>query len=531
MEEQFNSWNNIYGNGDDGKKTEENTVDTGSENKVEQTDAPQTNPYGTIYQKSYNMNADNMNANNMNSNNINQSNINQNHMNQGYMPHNGMPHNGIPQDGMPHNGMPHNGMPQNTKNKKKGSFGVTLAKTAAIALTFGLVSGTVFTGINAAGNLLFDNNSVESDSRNSTSKKEETNKEVEYNPTDGQLSQTVSGNATDLTDVSAIVNEVMPSVVAITNTAKVTYRSFWGQTYSEDAQSCGSGFIIDQTEDYIYIATNNHVVADAESLTVQFVDEQVVEAEIRGTDPADDLAVVQVKVKDIPEDTLSAIKVATIANEDEISVGSAAIAIGNALGYGQSVTTGVISALGRSVTTSDSSSGQTVTNSNLIQTDAAINPGNSGGALLNSNGKVIGINSVKYASTEVEGIGYAIPITDALPILETIINDGEYTNTQSAYLGIQGLDVSSEMAAYNIPTGVYVTSVYDGSGAANAGIQEGDIITKIDKTPISTMSELQSYLSKCSAGDTIKVTIQRQQGRGYQEAEVEVTLSSADELK
>ena len=379
---------------------------------------------------------------------------------------------------------------------------------------------------------MFDNNSVESDSRNSTSKKEETNKEVEYNPTDGQLSQTVSGNATDLTDVSAIVNEVMPSVVAITNTAKVTYRSFWGQTYSEDAQSCGSGFIIDQTEDYIYIATNNHVVADAESLTVQFVDEQVVEAEIRGTDPADDLAVVQVKVKDIPEDTLSAIKVATIANEDEISVGSAAIAIGNALGYGQSVTTGVISALGRSVTTSDSSSGQTVTNSNLIQTDAAINPGNSGGALLNKEGEVIGINSVKYASTEVEGIGYAIPIAYAKPIFESLIKDGEYVNTQTAYLGIQGGDVTSDVeSAYKIPIGVYVSSVIEGCGAQKAGIVQGDIIVKFDGKKISSMSELQSVLSSYKAGDKVKVVYARQNGNGYEESEVEVKLSSAKDMK
>ncbi|MEE1027674.1 MAG: trypsin-like peptidase domain-containing protein [Agathobacter sp.] len=547
MEEQFNSWNNIYGNGDKDEKTENsneqvndsqvnnnqvnnNQVNDNQNNDEQinngqinngQTNSDQINPYGTIYQQSYHMNQNSYNQNNSGYNQYSGG-LNSNMQNQNMNNANGQ------------NVNRHN---PNRPDKTAGnnSFGKTLAKTAAIALTFGLVSGTVFTGVNAAGSKMLGIDSAVESSSNSASKdssKGTSSKDtIDYNPTSGQISQTATGSAGDLVDVSGIVNEVMPSIVAITNTATVTMRDFWGQSYSKNSESCGSGFIIDQTDEYIYIATNNHVVADSESIKVQFVDEKVVEAEIRGTDPSDDLAIVQVKVKDIPEETLGVIKVATLAEEDEIAVGGAAIAIGNALGYGQSVTTGVISALGRSVTTQDSSTGEVVTNSNLIQTDAAINPGNSGGALLNSQGKVIGINSVKYASTEVEGIGYAIPVTDALPILETIIKEGKYENTQTAYLGISGRDVSSEMAAYNIPIGVYVSSVYEGTGADKAGIQQGDIITKIDDTKITTMLELQSYLSKHSAGETITVTIQRQDGRGYQEAELEVTLSAVDELK
>ena len=238
----------------------------------------------------------------------------------------------------------------------------------------------------------------------------------------------------------------MPSIVAITNTGTVTYNSFFGKQ-SQQSQSCGSGIIVSEDDDYLYIATNNHVVADSEELTVQFDDDSVVKAEIRGTDPDDDLAVVRVKKADLGKDTYSNIKIATIGDSESVAVGSPAIAIGNALGYGQSVTTGIVSALNRTVTTQDSQTGETVTNNKLIQTDAAINPGNSGGALLNENGEVIGINSVKYSSTDVEGIGYAIPMSVAKPIIESLIQDGKYTNENQAYLGIKGGDVSSEMVA------------------------------------------------------------------------------------
>ena len=400
--------------------------------------------------------------------------------------------------------------------RKPGAFGPFAAKTVAAALIFGLVGGGVFTGVSYVGTRAISNSSTASAKLTTT--------------TSGGTKQKSSGDAKDLTDVSSVVDEVMPSIVAITNTGTVTYNSFFGKK-SQQSQSCGSGIIVSEDDDYLYIATNNHVVADSEELTVQFDDDSVVKAEIRGTDPDDDLAVVRVKKSDLGKDTYSNIKIATIGDSDSVVVGSPAIAIGNALGYGQSVTTGIVSALNRTVTTQDSQTGETVTNNKLIQTDAAINPGNSGGALLNENGEVIGINSVKYSSTEVEGIGYAIPMSVAKPIIESLIQDGKYTNENQAHLGIKGGDVSSEMVAYGFPQGVYVSSVSAGSGAANAGLQEGDIITAIDSTKISSMTELQSALKSYQAGDKVTLTVARQSGRQYEESKVEVTLSSAKDIQ
>lgn len=400
--------------------------------------------------------------------------------------------------------------------RKPGAFGPFAAKTVAAALIFGLVGGGVFTGVSYIGTRAISNPSTASAKLTTT--------------TSSGTKQTSSGDAKDLTDVSSVVDEVMPSIVAITNTGTVTYNSFFGKK-SQQSQSCGSGIIVSEDDDYLYIATNNHVVADSEELTVQFDDDSVVKAEIRGTDPDDDLAVVRVKKSDLGKDTYSNIKIATIGDSDSVAVGSPAIAIGNALGYGQSVTTGIVSALNRTVTTQDSQTGETVTNNNLIQTDAAINPGNSGGALLNENGEVIGINSVKYSSTDVEGIGYAIPMSVAKPIIESLIQDGKYTNENQAYLGIKGGDVSSEMVAYGFPQGVYVSSVSAGSGAANAGLQEGDIITAVDSTKISSMTELQSALKSYKAGDKVTLTVARQSGRQYEESKVEVTLSSAKDIQ
>lgn len=400
--------------------------------------------------------------------------------------------------------------------RKPGAFGPFAAKTVAAALIFGLVGGGVFTGVSYIGTRAVSNSSTASAKLTTT--------------TSGGTKQTSSGDAKDLTDVSSVVDEVMPSIVAITNTGTVTYNSFFGKQ-SQQSQSCGSGIIVSEDDDYLYIATNNHVVADSDELTVQFDDDSVVKAEIRGTDPDDDLAVVRVKKSDLGKDTYSNIKIASIGDSDGVAVGSPAIAIGNALGYGQSVTTGIVSALNRTVTTQDSQTGETVTNNKLIQTDAAINPGNSGGALLNENGEVIGINSVKYSSTEVEGIGYAIPMSVAKPIIESLIQDGKYTNENQAYLGIKGGDVSSDMVAYGFPQGVYVSSVSTGSGAANAGLQEGDIITAIDSTKISSMTELQSALKSYKAGDKVTLTVARQSGRQYEESKVEVTLSSAKDIQ
>lgn len=400
------------------------------------------------------------------------------------------------------------GMPKKERKKRdKNSLGMLVAKGAAVALVFGLVAGSVFTGVSYAGSKLIGTTK----SNSGTSAKIVTN-----------TTQTSTGEAKGLSDVSAIAEEVMPSIVAITNIGTVSYQSFFGMQ-SYESESAGSGIIISQDDQYLYVVTNNHVVQNAETLTVQFCDDTTVSAEVTGTDPSDDLAVVQIEKKSVEDDTLNQIKVATVGDSKEISVGEQTIAIGNALGYGQSVTTGIVSALGRTVSTTDETSGETITNTNLIQTDAAINPGNSGGALLNSAGEVIGINSVKYSDTSVEGIGYAIPMSVASPIIEKLIN--HETVAQTAYLGIMGGNVSSDIAnVYNMPEGVYIREVIAGSAAEKAGLRQGDIITSLDGTKLSTMSELQSLLCAYKEGDKVEVKISRLSEGGYQETTVEVTL-------
>ena len=411
--------------------------------------------------------------------------------------------------------------------KKKSGFGAFIGKVAVAAVVFGLIGGSIFVGIGYAGRKTLISKQTSNTETTTSGKKTE----IEVNNSDENVSKTATGNAAELTDISQIVDEVMPSIVSITNTANISYEDFWGRNENRQSQSCGSGFIISKDDKYLYIASNNHVVAQADSLKVQFSDGESVEGKVRGTDSSDDLAVVMVALDDMPEATLNTIKIATIGDSNAIKVGNASIAIGNALGYGQSVTTGVISALNRSVSTQDETTGEIITNSNLIQTDAAINPGNSGGALLNANGEVIGINSVKYASTEVEGIGYAIPMAYAKPILESLIENGEYVDTQTAYLGIRGGDVPEDMVAYGYPEGVLVSEVLAGAGAGKAGIQERDIITEIEGKKISSMAEFQAELKNYSAGDTVEIKIARQDGSSFKEKKVKVKLSSASDIK
>lgn len=419
------------------------------------------------------------------------------------------------------------GYQQEPPRKKKSAFegfGVTLIKTVTIALIFGLVSGATgvavlqFSGVNLG---VFE----DADEKNNTDAEDTDKNDAPQNETN-----TINGtNAlqqtnTDITigavmDVSDIVESTMPCVVAISNTGEVTYQSFWGQTYTQESESAGTGFIVKQDQTYIYIATNNHVVADATKLEVQFCDGSIVEAEIKGTVASKDLAVIKVAVDQIDGATLGVIRIATLGDANELEVGEAAIAIGNALGYGQSVTTGVISATGRSVTVQDSTTGTYVVNNNLIQTDAAINPGNSGGALLNIEGEVIGINSVKYADTDVEGIGYAIPINDAMLIINKLIEGEKIDESQSGYLGIQGQDSN---------LGAYVHSVFSGSAAETAGIQAGDIITKFEGYDIATMSQLKELLSYYSAGEEVQFVILRPVGEDeYQEMEIRVVLGDS----
>lgn len=394
--------------------------------------------------------------------------------------------------------------------RKKSGFGTMLMKVVAIALVFGLVSGTVFVGVQYFAGDMLGIRSAE--------------KIVDGTLTVEKVEPTSSGSAKELVDVSEIVDEVMPAIVAITNTSTQQIQSFFGQSGTREVQSAGSGIIVKQDGNYLYIATNNHVVEGSSALTVQFADEATAPAEIKGTDASHDLAVIKVALSSVKEDTIKSIKVATINDTKDIKVGSACIAIGNAMGYGQSVTTGVISALNRTITTSDSS-GASSTIDNLIQTDAAINPGNSGGALLNASGQVIAINSAKYSDTSVEGMGYAIPMSDAIPIIEQLISREKVEQAKTAYLGIQGYDVSADVAkAYNLPEGAYVYKVVSGAAADNAGIAEGDIIMEIAGKKIGSMADLKEELAYHSAGETVTMKVAVRAER-YEEKEIEVTLT------
>ena len=396
-------------------------------------------------------------------------------------------------------------------------FGTTLTKTAAIALVFGLVGGVAFQGASAFSSGVF-------------SKAGETQTVAEETST-----QTASVDTIQPTNVSAVVTstnisdmvaETMPSIVAITNLSQEQVRNWYGQVQTYEQESCGSGIIIRQEDNTLYIATNNHVVSGASTLTVQFADDSTASAEIRGTDANDDLAVISVDMSTLTDETKAAIKVATLGDSTALSVGDSAIAIGNALGYGQSVTTGVISALNREVTGTDETTGQQITEY-LIQTDAAINPGNSGGALLNVNGEVIGINSSKYSDTSVEGMGFAIPTETAAPILEDLIANGKTTTTGKGYLGIYGTDVSEDVAStYNMPTGVYIAEVIEGSAAEAAGLAKGNIITAVDGEAVASMTELKSAISSHKVGDQITVTIQIADNGTYISKDVAVTLGS-----
>lgn len=418
----------------------------------------------------------------------------------------------------------------NSDAKKKNSFagfGVTLTKTIAIALVFGLVAGTAgLSVLHFGGEALgvfaeVDDRDEDSDNDSDSDKLQDT--EEDDRTVTGGVQQTSTDTlmSVALMDASDIVKSAMPCVVAINNTAEITYQNWWGQMYTDESESCGTGFLIEQDENYIYIATNNHVVEGATTLTVQFSDGAVVEAQIKGTVASKDLAVITVALEDISAETLSVIRLATLGDSNDLEAGEAAIAIGNALGYGQSVTTGVVSALGRSVTVQDSTSGTTIVNNNLIQTSAAINPGNSGGPLLNIKGEVIGINSVKYSDTSVEGIGYAIPISDAMLIIDKLIDGEKIETAKSGYLGIQGLDSAM---------GAYIYKVLDGSAAEKAGLRAGDIITEMEGTQISTMSQLQELLSYYPAGEEVELVILRPNGNEYVEQEITVVLGDASTI-
>ena len=342
-----------------------------------------------------------------------------------------------------------------------------------------------------------------------------------------ESSQSTPQLATNVTyvesDVSDVVEKVMPAMVSIVNNFTETANVF-GQQYTQEEAASGSGIIVGKTDDELLIVSNNHVVESADTLTVTFIDGSEAQAQVKGLDSDMDLAVIAVSLNDLSDDTKNAITVATLGSSDDLKLGEPVIAIGNALGYGQSVTNGIVSALNREITLENGSTGT------FIQTNAAINPGNSGGALLNMNGEVIGINSNKIGGTAVEGMGYAIPITSASPIIADLMERqtrNKVAEDEVGYIGISLQEVTSQISQmYNMPEGIYVVSEEEGSAAANAGIMKGDIITKFDGSSISSYSDLQKMLQYYAAGDSATITVQRPQNGEYVSVELNLTLGS-----
>lgn len=402
--------------------------------------------------------------------------------------------------------------PVKTEKKKKQSNGILkkFILCAALALVFGLISGGTILAITSFG------------------KKEESSKVPQVQQ--AVPSETTENNSTSQTasptygnSVATVAENAMPSVVAISNISVQEVQNFFFGTQSYESESSGSGIIVGQNDTELLIATNNHVVSGAKTITVSFIDESSVEAQIKGTDPNNDLAVIAVDLSAMPSETLSKIKVIALGNSDDLVVGEQVVAIGNALGYGQSTTTGIVSALNREVSV------ENVT-AKLIQTDAAINPGNSGGALLNMSGELIGINAVKFASSEVEGMGYAIPVSTAQPILDELMSRetrSKVDESKASYLGISCRNVTTEtQQMYNLPLGVFVESVTEGSAAQKAGMIKGDIITKFDGVTITTYEELVNTLQYYPAGENVEIVVMRASNGEYQEVALDVTLDA-----
>lgn len=401
------------------------------------------------------------------------------------------------------------------KERKKSKVGKAFGLVASAAV-FGLVAGGVMVGVNnVASSYVGTNTKTKAD-------------DITIGSQDNTKSESTAAPATNLSsmDVSTIVDKAMPSVVSIYGKEEVTQNSFFGpQSY--EAQSSGSGIIVGKTDSELLIVTNNHVIADTTSLEVEFSDGKKATASVKGGDSDNDVAVVAVKLSDMGEDTLSRISIANIGDSDNVKVGQGVVAIGNALGYGQSVTVGYISALNREVKTEGG------TSRNLLQTDAAINPGNSGGALLNMQGQVIGINSAKYSDTAVEGMGYAIPISTVKDLIKELSSKETRTvvaQENQGYLGIQGKDIDEEMAkAYDMPQGIYVYKVVEGGAAASSDLKAKDIITKFDGQSVRSMEELKNMLTYYESGRKVDLTVQRLDDSGkYVEKTVSITLGKRE---
>lgn len=396
--------------------------------------------------------------------------------------------------------------PDKKKDKKKMG-GAKWIICLSMAVVFGVVASGVFT----VSNFVLTN-VMGVPTKQSQSKQVSTTK-------------VSSGGSTVTTDVTEVVESAMPSVVSITNMSVKQVRDWFGGTYEQESEGSGSGIIIGQNDTELLIVTNNHVIEGNKTLTVTFIDEQSVEASVKGTDANSDIAVIAVPLKNISDETMNEIKVAQLGDSESLKVGEPVIAIGNALGYGQSVTTGVVSATNRTIDMDD-------LELELIQTDAAINPGNSGGALLNSKGEVIGINTAKLNAEAVESMGYAIPISDINDNLNELMNRETRTKvdeSQRGALGVTVIDVTDESSEmYNMPKGVYISEVSEGGGAEKAGFTKGMIITKLDGTSISDKEELVSQLEYYKRGEKVTVTVQAPNGSGeYKEQEVQVTLGEA----
>lgn len=414
----------------------------------------------------------------------------------------------------------YNGQNNDKKPKTTDSYPKKLLKCAGLAAVFGVVAAVCFEAVSFfGGNLLGNNN------------KKVTTTSQQVGKTTSMTKPVTGSVISGATDVSSIAEQTMPSVVAITSTTAGTayYDLFGQQQQGQDSTSAGTGFIIGQNDSELLIATNNHVIDGAKTISVQFIDEEIYEASVKGTDAGNDLAVVAVKTKKIKDSTMDKIRVADLGDSDNLKVGEMAIAIGNSLGYGQSVTVGYISAKNREITES-SENGRTNNKIEAIQTDAAINPGNSGGPLINMQGQVIGINSAKIASSSVEGVGYAIPISVATPIIDELKNKENLSDSEKGYLGISGRTVTEEASLYNIPTGVYVAEVAKGGAAEKGGIKEGDIITAINNQSVTTIESLQEKANSYRKGTEVELTIQRSNNGAYEEMKIKVTLQGSSSL-
>ena len=412
------------------------------------------------------------------------------------------------------------------ENSKMKKMAKKIGAIALSAVLFGGIAGGVFTGVTYASGVTGKSTETkQADSSSVTQNTEE--KSTTLQTATAANDGTVDSQSLDVADIA---EGAMPAIVAITNKSVQEVQSYFSMfgrgsgVQEQEVESQGSGIIIGQNDEELLIATNNHVVADADTLSACFIDDQVYEAAVKGTDVENDLAVIAVKLSDISADTMSKIKIAEIGDSDSLKVGQQVVAIGNALGYGQSVTTGIVSAVNRQVGDSDSENG-------FIQTDAAINPGNSGGALLNMQGQLIGINSAKLASTEVEGMGYAIPVSTASPIIENLMNRTtrtKFSEEQASALGISGQTVDSNTSkTYGIPQGVYVAEVNQGSAAQTAGLQVGSIITKFDGTSVQSIEELKNQLTYYAAGETVEITVKVADNGEYVEKTLTITLDKA----